>query len=452
MKEVLVWVWLPGDASATQAGTFRIDEKPESRGKFQYDEKYLQGRRPIALDPIALPLGRREITENEQNGIFGVFLDAGPDAWGRRVLELRLGHQPDALEALVHGSADGVGNIALGDVGRLRGKLESAADLAKISTYFDQIQQNPYELPDALRAFGLEKLTTSLGGMKPKLTIEHEGALWIAKFPERNDPPYSIEREYAALLGARALGLNVCETKLHELGDGKRALLVKRFDRVPLVGLKTPAFGRLGYASAHTVLKLQRDNGPPERKTYLHFSQEIQRWCADQMHDAVEDQKELWRRVVFNVAISNVDDHPRNHGLLCTAAGWRLSPAFDLVIPAHNSDLTLSMPFCIDAEGRLSGGMNAACMLKSVKHFGFGIAPDSYEEAIPELRRILVGVRDGWRDWMGQAGISKPGIDARASLFERCDKLLKELGMFQPPAPSRYELRRAALAAKRNKT
>lgn len=452
MKEVPVWMWLPGDASATRTGTFRLDEKPESRGKFQYDAKYLHDRRAIALDPIALPLRSRETTENEQSGIFGVFLDAGPDAWGMRVLELKLGHQPDALEALVHGSSDGVGNIALGDIDRLRKKHESTTDLAEIATYFEQIQQNPYELPEALRAFGLEKLTTSLGGMKPKLTVEHEGALWIAKFPERNDPPYSIEREYAALLGARSLGLNVCETQLHELGDGKRALLVKRFDRVPLLEAKPqPAFGRLGYASAHTVLKLQRDNGPPERKTYLHFSQELQRWCADQRHDAVEDQKELWRRIVFNVAISNVDDHPKNHGLLHTPDGWRLSPAFDLVIPAHNPELALSMPFCIDAEGKLSGAMNITCLLQSIKHFGFGIAPDSYKEAIPELHRFLNGVRGGWRDWIQQAGMSKEAIDAKAPLFARCDKLLKDLEKFEPPPPSRYELRRAALAAKRKR-
>jgi serine/threonine-protein kinase HipA len=450
MKEVPVWVWLPGDAGATRAGTFRLDEKRESRGKFQYDTKYLRDRCCIALDPIALPLGSREITENEQNGIFGVLLDAGPDTWGMRVLELKLGHQPDALEALVHGSADGVGNIVLGDIGRLREKYELTTGLANVAEFFEQIQQNPYELPKALRAFGLEKLTTSLGGMKPKLTIEHEGALWIAKFPERNDPPHSIEREYATLLGARSLGLNACETHLHELGDGKRTLLVKRFDRVPLPNVKgQPAFGRLGYASAHTVLKLQRDNGPPEKKTYLHFSQEIQRWCSDQQHDAVEDQKELWRRIVFNVAISNVDDHPKNHGLLHTPQGWRLSPAFDLVIPAHNPDLWLSMPFCMDAEGKMSGAMNIVCLLRSIKHFGFGIAPDSYTEAMPELRRILTGVQGGWRDWMQQAGMPKQAIDARTPLFERCDKLLKELEKFEPPAPSRYEIRRAALAAKK---
>ena len=453
MKEVPVWVWLPGDLNATQAGTFRQEEKPESRGRFEYDEKYLKHPRRIALDPIALPLRARETAENEQNGIFGVFLDTGPDAWGTRVLAIRLGHEPDALEALLHGGADGVGNIALGDLSRLRRHHESTGALAQVATYFDQIQQNPHELPAALRAFGLDRLTTSLGGMKPKLTIEHQGALWIAKFPERNDPPHAMEREYAALRGARSLGLDVCDTQLHDLGGDRRVVLVKRFDRVPLHRANAPtAFGRFGYASAHTVLKLKRDNTPAEKKSYLHFSTEIQRWCADREHDPSEDQKELWRRIVFNVAINNTDDHPRNHGLLQTAAGWRLSPAFDLVIPAHNPDLTLSMPFCIDSEGKLSGAMSVACLLHSIKYFGFGMAPDSYEEAIPELRRILTGVRDGWRGWLRQAGMPEQAIEGRAPLFERCNKLLKELDEYKPPAPSRHELRRAALAEKRKKS
>src|SRR5262249_51815976 len=156
-------------------------------------------------------------------------------------------------------------------------------------------------------------------------------------------------------------------------------------------------------------------------------------------------QKELWRRIVFNVAISNVDDHPKNHGLLHTVEGWRLSPAFDIVIPAHNPDLTLSMPFCMDAAQKLSGAMNITCLLQSIKHFGFGIAPDSYKEAIPELQRILTGIWGGWREWMHQAGMPSPAIEARTSLFERCGKLLKDLEKFEPPPPSRYELRRAAL-------
>ena len=451
MKEVPVWVWLPGDPRATRAGTFRLEEKPESRGRFEYDGKYLEDRRRIALDPIALPLRPRETTENEQDEIFGVFHDTGPDAWGTRILAIKLGHEPDDLEALLHGSADGVGNIALGDLSRIRQHHQSTAALFQVETYFDQIQQNPYELPAALRAFGLDKLTTSLGGMKPKLTIEHEGALWIAKFPERNDPPHAMEREYSALLGARSLGLDVCDTQLHELGGDKRVVLVKRFDRVPLhdASVQKTAFGRLGYASAHTVLKLKRGNLPAEKKSYLHFSEQIQRWCADRDHDPSADQKELWRRIVFNVAINNTDDHPRNHGLLQTPAGWRLSPAFDLVIPAHNPELTLSMPFCMDSEGKLSGAMSVACLLHSIKYFGFGMAPDSYDEAIPELRRILTGVRDGWRDWMRQARMPEQAIEARAPLFERCNKLLEDLHEFKPPAPSRYELRRAALAAKK---
>jgi serine/threonine-protein kinase HipA len=443
MKTAPVWVWLPGEPTPVQAGAFSFEGERGSRGRFRYEKSYLAHDKKVALDPLALPLEPREAVETEQDGIFGAFLDSGPDAWGLRVLEIQLGYEPEPLEALLKSRGDGAGNIVLGDVARVPQVHSSHADLEEVGELFEHLQARPHDLPEILKKYGLEKLDTSLGGMKPKLTIELEGELWIAKFPERNDPRFSIEREYAALIGARRVGLMVCDARLARLKD-KSALLVKRFDRERIADGK---FARLGYASANTVMRLKRvpQDG---RKSYLAFSEELAKWCADQKHNAVEDQRELWRRVVFNAVVGNIDDHTKNHALIMTRVGWRLSPAFDIVPPRTAPVLTQAMPYWLDAAGNLRSDVSVTGLLASINRYGFGSRPEANEIAMPELGRILTGVREGWRDWMKEAGLPPEEIEHIKPVLARCEKLLKELDTYVPPQPSPRELRRLRAKAR----
>ncbi|MBK8064980.1 MAG: type II toxin-antitoxin system HipA family toxin [Betaproteobacteria bacterium] len=428
-----VLAWLPEQAEPVAAGTFALDEaRPAARGEFTYGSDFLAHPLAYPLDPVALPLSRARQRETRQDGIFGILLDAGPDAWGRRLLEARLGHAPSPLEALLHARGDGAGNLMLGALAdRLPARFPALAALAPAARYFDAVQAGtPYDagLHDALRDAGLDRPGTSLGGMKPKLTVAIDGEPWIAKFAERGETAWSVEAEHAMLAGAAAAGLRACTSRLHRLADDRAVLLVKRFDRAP-----APAGGmaRLGYASGHTVLQLPADYTGTPRHSYLSLADELRRWCADAGYDAREEQRELWRRLVFNVLIGNTDDHPRNHGLLRHAHGWRLSPAFDLVPHAGAARMAQAMPFWLD-EGRPSGTASAQGLLAHCDRFGY-----AFEEARDALGEMARQVRDAWRDWMAAAGMPAEAIARRASAFGLCDVLLEQLASVVQPRTGR---------------
>ncbi len=157
---------------------------------------------------------------------------------------------------------------------------------------------------------------SSLGGARPKAhVLDGEGRLAIAKFPSPQADEWDVIRwEAVALTLAREAGITVPEHRLHVI-EGRPVLVVRRFDRD--VG------GRIGYLSAMSML--QASDG--EQASYLEIGQVIE----EHSPDAGRDLRELWRRIVFTVLISNTDDHLRNHGFLRTStAGWSLSPAFDL--------------------------------------------------------------------------------------------------------------------------
>lgn len=438
MTRAPVQAWLPDATEPVQAGEFALEElHPGARGEFAYDTAYLAHAQRYPLDPVALPLTRGRQRETRQDGIFGILLDAGPDAWGRRVLETTLGHAPTPLEALLHARGDGTGNLMLGDpVGRATTPFPALGMLDQVALYFDALQdgapQDPARsaaLGEALREAGLDHPGTSLGGMKPKLTVQIDGALWIAKFAERGEAPWSVEAEHAMLAAAHEVGIQACESRLHRLTDGRAVLLVRRFDRVP-----APADGmaRLGYASGHTVLQLPSNYIGTPRHSYLTLADGVRRWCADAACDARDEQRELWRRLAFNVLICNNDDHPRNHGLLRSVQGWRLSPAFDLVPHAAAARMAQAMPFWLDA-GRPSGVASAQALLSECARFAYG-----FDEAKAVLADMAATVDARWRDWLAAAGIPPEGVARRAKAFELCGPILDQLKTVAPPrAPGR---------------
>jgi serine/threonine-protein kinase HipA len=157
---------------------------------------------------------------------------------------------------------------------------------------------------------------SSLGGARPKAhVLDTQGRLAIAKFPSPQADEWDVIRwEAVALTLATNAGITVPEHKLHVI-ENRPVLVVRRFDR--------DAGGRLGYLRAMSML--QAKDG--ERASYLEIGQVLE----ERSSDATADLRELWRRIVFTVLISNTDDHLRNHGFLRkSTAGWSLSPAFDL--------------------------------------------------------------------------------------------------------------------------
>lgn len=160
----------------------------------------------------------------------------------------------------------------------------------------------------------------SLGGARPKASvIDNDGSLWIAKFPSRNDQSDIGGWEIVTYELAIKAGINMAESKAQKFSSYYHTFMTKRFDR-------TNEGQRLHFASAMTLLGYSDGQDHEYGASYLELVEFIQTNGAK----VDEDLEELWRRIVFNICVTNTDDHLRNHGFMLTEGGWRLSPAYDI--------------------------------------------------------------------------------------------------------------------------
>lgn len=318
-----VWVWRPGASEPVRCGMFSL---AGGVGTFSYDAAYRALGDAVALDPMHLPFTRsqRPMKETRQGGLFGVFRDASPEGFGLALLErLNKATLADPLARLECSEGDAVGAIEVCD--DIAAKCAYRAPTAQ--ALFDVLASLPAERPSSQAAREVKGIHgTSLGGERPKLTVLHRGQLWIAKLQDRGDPPHAPLREFVAMRAAAAMGLDVAEVEFHRVGV-REVLLVRRFDRQVT---DTGQVHRRLYASAHTVLRLDRQMRGERVRSYVALSRELQRFCADREVRAQSVQRELWRRMVANVLCGNGDDHPRNHGVLHQEGHWGLAPAFDI--------------------------------------------------------------------------------------------------------------------------
>lgn len=318
-----VWLWLPGDVEPTACGRFTLEGRV---GKFEYRQAYVEDH-DLALDPVHLAVGGRPraIKEHKQDGLFGVIRDAKPEGYGLDLLaQVRKVSTDDHMAVLEESEGDSVGAIAIcDDVTRKRDfRCPRSEDLLAI------LAEVPDSRPasDAVREVrGL--VGTSAGGERPKLTVLHEGQQWLAKLQDRGDRPHSPLREFVAMKVAGALGVQTAQVQFKRVEE-REVILVRRFDREVL---PTGGVTRRLYASAHTVLGLDKQTHGSRERSYVALSQELQRWGRLSAEAAVfEARRELFRRIVVNAVLGNGDDHPRNTGFLHGDEGWTLSPAFDI--------------------------------------------------------------------------------------------------------------------------
>lgn len=423
IRSVPVHVWLPGQADPVVAGEFTHDSATRS-GRFTYAPAYLKAGHP-ALAPD-LPLRSRAVSVIGGTAIFPLFLDSGPDAWGLHLLAQRLERGVDEMEALTLCPTDGVGNIALGELTAERTRVLSIDEFLGILERLEAGKSASSDLEE--QVLDAIQNGTSLGGTKPKLTVSRAGVQYLAKFPEPADSRWLPQVECAMLKLAGACGARACAAEVWHFPDGKRsALLVKRFDRVTT----DAGVCRTGYVSAHALLRL--DMTPPSpadtlqygtrgfstnglRRSYVSFASEMSKWCGGQEAHRQERQ-ELWRRIVFNALIRNVDDHSKNHGMLCKDMPhqhWRLSPAFDLVAPvatAQHPALAMAYRY-VPAQRRgqqqpprLVTRIDADDLLAAAtEHYGYGA-----EEARDYLASAAATVASHWRRLMSEEGM--PGIE-----------------------------------------
>lgn len=325
-----------------------------SRGgvfSFVYDQAFLTSAYRLQIDPI-LTLHSGELYNDEADKNFRAFLDSSPDRWGRILMQrcaaiearkgIRATSRLNELDYLlgVHDSYR-MGGIRFKRAGSdpfLDDNSEFAAppmaSLRVLEHAAMQIEKDDNIDSDEYYRW-LKMLISpgsSLGGARPKACVtDEQGHLWIAKFPNLNDTHDVGAWEMVCYELASAAGIDMFPSEIRQFSSGHHTFLTKRFDRD---GEK-----RLHFSSAMTQLQYY-DGEQSQGASYV----EIAEFISNSGAQTEADLAQLWRRIVFNIAVSNTDDHLRNHGFLLTKNGWKLSPAYDLnpIVGKHGLHLNIT--------------------------------------------------------------------------------------------------------------
>lgn len=380
---------------------------PRQTSSFAYDPAWLAAPGAFALEPN-LPLVRGDA--HWDGGLFNAFSDPAPDRWGRSLMGRREratakaeGRAPrtllDADFLMLVEDQTRLGALRFRDMG---GDAFQAADaqpvppLVALPRLLGAARRiiDDEETEDDLRL--LLAPGSSLGGARPKASVlDGEGQLLMAKFPSQNDDwPIPTWEAVAMTLADRA-GVVVPPFRLHHVAR-RPVFMMARFDR-------TADGRRRPFCSALTALGA----ADGETRSYLELVDVLRQDGADAPGDAAQ----LWRRMVFNILVSNTDDHLRNHGFLREPGGWRLSPAFDLnPMPTDVKRRIHAMALNeADQDASLDTALSVASHFRLDKAEAAAIAKD-------------VGAAvSGWREVAATHGLRPNQIDRMASAFEHAD-------------------------------
>ena len=375
---------------------------------FEYDHQWLKNPKKFSLDP-ALQLVKGSFHTAADKPLFGAIEDSAPDRWGRmlmrrserrmaqlekrhprtlREIDFLLGVDDEARQGALRFKREGdfLTTYEENHIPPLVaiGKLIAAAN----HLYDESANDEDLRL---LLAPG-----SSLGGARPKASVrDKDGHLAVAKFPKKDDEIDIIAWEAVALSLAKKAFIQVPDWRLEKAGRQK-FLLSRRFDR--------KGEERVPFLSAMSAL-MAKDG---QMHSYLEIGDAVRHMSTSPK----EDLESLWRRIVFNVLISNVDDHLRNHAFVYVgSSGWRLSPAYDLnptPTDIHPRVLSTSIDL-IDATASLTLAIETA-------HY-YDIKEDRAQEIIKEVKFSV----SSWRKDAAKFGISKAEIDRMASAFEHED-------------------------------
>ncbi|WP_427914859.1 type II toxin-antitoxin system HipA family toxin [Ramlibacter sp. MMS24-I3-19] len=399
-QSCFAFIQLPGTYEWVVCGRLAVREVGQGAfvGTFIYGQSYLARRNVAPLDRFQLPLSDQPREFTKLKGIPGALRDASPDAWGRRVIQAKLA-RPDAdiseIDYLLNGPDDGAGNLRFAPTSKVPvaarpfNRTHQLAALVDAAQKLEEDGRLPHEVLEQLEP------GTSMGGARPKVTIEDQQAIWLTKLPEKADR-WNMQRiEYATLELARAAGLDVCGTRIEKVGS-RDALMLRRFDREWNPDAK--AYARYGLVSGLTVLDAEEGYTGRDRWSYLLLSDEVRRWSSEP--DA--DRLELFRRMVFNAMVTNNDDHPRNHALLQKNGKWRLSPAYDILpvplLSKERRDLALQ----VGKFGRAASIYNLVSQPDV-----FGLTREQAHAEIDRMRDVVAG----WREVFRQHGVSDADIE-----------------------------------------
>ncbi len=409
--DAYVWVWLPGATDPVVAGALvRTDRLVAGEGvlAYAYGRSYLGLTGAISLFTPELPLdaATKDPSDPRPNPAWrgytpeggrrplplaGCLRDAAPDAWGRRVLNSRLAADPDIplseLTYLLESGSDRIGAL---DFQRssshyaARGRTASLDQLVRAA----ELVERGEPIPDDLAAAALHG--TSIGGARPKALLEQGGRHLIAKFSSATDDRPVVKAEAAAMLLAARCGIDAAPVEVVEV-SGKPVLLVERFDR-------TPARCRRAVVSALTVLGV--DELSARYSSYAELAAAIRFAGWDR---PAAQLRELYTRMVFNVAVSNTDDHLRNHAAFWDGTTLELTPAFD-ISPQRRSMTVANQAIALGTDGDRTSQFRVARRAAGA----FGISDSGAADII---EHVCSTIRACWSEICDEARLPRAEAD-----------------------------------------
>lgn len=386
MKRIEVFI-SEGNADR-RLGTLEFDElRGKEVSSFELDGDFVLRPSVEFLGPdIGLFRGKQYPTL--QYG-FGLFQDAAPDSWGRKIIRRR------EKRGSLRESDYLLGVFDLTRVGALRFKIEGsdvfvnsdgdnpAPPWTTLRTLEGSSRRFEEDDADESALAVLLRPGTSLGGARPKASVTApDGSLWIAKFPSKEDDFDTGAWEYLVHILAEESGICVPEAQAQKFSRAGTTFLCRRFDR--------DGSRRVPFASAMTMLGCE-DRQEDGNGTYIDIAGFLMQHGAKP--DA--DLPELWRRMAFSLLVSNTDDHLRNHGFIAENGRWRLSPAYDL---NANLKRPQSLSLELDAGVPIEG---IDVLVEAAEYFRLG-----KKDANAQLERIRSAVAK-WRNVAARLGISR---------------------------------------------
>ncbi len=397
------------------AGKFVLTQRRDGAtlGKFIYAKSYLARNNAVEIDPVELPLRERTFETVRLSGVFGALRDASPDYWGRKLISLHVAKHPlSEMDYLLHSPEDRVGALGFGlnvKPPAPRREFNERIKLSQLQEDVDTILNDEYasRLHNTASQIQASELLlvqagTSMGGARPKAVIEHNNQLWLAKFNAPRDSWNNARVEHAMLHLARKCGINTPYSQIERVAD-RDILLIKRFDREKC----DDGYLRHRMISALTLLQAEDESSRRDKWSYLSLAEMLRKISPHPQQDA----HQLYRRMVFNAIISNIDDHLRNHACIAKNKEWELSPAYDLTPHPHHSierrDLALA---CGAYDSRYANKYN----LLSASGV-FLINGQDANNIIDEMQTII---KSTWYSVARDAGVSEEDCYKIQSAFD----------------------------------
>ena len=401
MKEFWIYICIDDQFAKCAKLIFNNDNY-----ELKYEASYLALVNKVDIDPQNLPAYTRTYKSDD---LFTSILDSAPDFWGKQLLNKKFNvDELSDLEYVLANGLEHVGALAFSPIDEDEpmqltkdGWKPHKKKVVDIEQIMEQTELMIKDV-DGEKLKELFEYGPTLGGGKPKVSLQADSKFYLAKYGTSLDTLPEQQIEYAVMKMGTDIGLNVPEIKITS-HRGRNVYMIERFDRE----IADNKINRSHFVSSLSICDWYV--GDPRDWSYPKFCERIKQRSSN----SKEDLKELFTRIAFNIAVNNDDDHPRNHGLLCKDGEWRLSPLYDVFPKPTISKETFIMAMAIGDYHREGSKRN---LMSAIEHFDL-----SADEAGIIIDKINDFVTANWKDYFRNQGINETVIKKYENAFIRKD-------------------------------